>query len=71
MQKTKEFIKFLSENDGIGNKQSLIQKVTKKFDLIQDRTIYYCDSFAVRFSYSSSSSFSNTVLSLPIITKIL
>lgn len=32
--------------------------------MIKDRTIYYCDSFAVRFSYSSSSSFSNTVLSL-------
>jgi len=64
MIKIREFIKFISYNDGIGNKQSLIQKVTTEFDLIKDRTLYYCDEFAVRFSYSSNSSFSNTVLSL-------
>ena len=64
MKKIKEFIKFISDNDGIGNKQSLIQKVTAEFKLIKDRTLYYCDEFAVRFSYSSNSSFSNTVLSL-------
>jgi hypothetical protein len=62
--KLREFIKFISENDGIGNKQSLIQKANAHFNLIRDRTIYYCDSFAVRFSYSSSTGFSNTVLSL-------
>jgi len=62
--KIREFIKFISDNDGIGNKQSLIKKVTVKFKLIKDRTIYYCDEFAIRFSYSSNSSFSNTVLSL-------
>lgn len=64
MEKLQEFIRFISENDGIGNKQSLIQKVTEKFDLVKDRTLYYCDYFAVRFSFSSSSNFSNTVLSL-------
>ncbi len=64
MVKIREFIKFISDNDGIGNKQSLIKKVTVKFKLIKDRTIYYCDEFAIRFSYSSNSSFSNTVLSL-------
>jgi len=64
MLKIREFIKFISDNDGIGNKQSLIQKVTANFNLIKDRTLYYCDEFAVRFSYSSNSSFSNTVLSL-------
>ena len=64
MKKLSEFIKFISDNDGIGNKQSLIFKANDKFDLIKDRTIYYCDSFAVRFSYSSGTGFSNTVLSL-------
>ena len=64
MIKIKEFIKFISDNDGIGNKQSLIQKVSVRFDLTKDRTLYYCSEFAVRFSYSSNSSFSNTVLSL-------
>jgi len=64
MLNLKEFIKFVSDNDGIGNKQSLVHKVTSQFDLVKDRTLYYCDSFAVRFSFSSNSSFSNTVLSL-------
>lgn len=64
MKKLREFIEFVSENDNIGNKQSLIQKVNARFDLTKDRTLYYCDSFAVRFSFSSNSSFSNTVLSL-------
>lgn len=64
MTKLREFIKFVSNNDGIGNKQSLIQQANAHFNLIRDRTIYYCDSFAVRFSYSSSNGFSNTVLSL-------
>lgn len=64
MTKLREFIKFISENDGIGNKQSLIQQAIAHFNLIKDRTIYYCDSFAVRFSYSSRTGFSNTVLSL-------
>jgi hypothetical protein len=64
MTKLREFIKFISDNDGIGNKQSLIHQANTHFNLIKDRTIYYCDSFAVRFSYSSSTGFSNTVLSL-------
>lgn len=64
MKKLREFIKFISDNDGIGNKQNLILKANEQFELIKDRTIYYCDSFAVRFSYSSKTGFSNTVLSL-------
>ncbi|MCH7724072.1 MAG: hypothetical protein IIC76_12190 [Bacteroidetes bacterium] len=64
LKKLREFIKFISDNDGIGNKQNLILKANEQFELIKDRTIYYCDSFAVRFSYSSKTGFSNTVLSL-------
>ncbi|MCP5062599.1 MAG: hypothetical protein GY936_09065 [Ignavibacteriae bacterium] len=64
MKTLQDFINFIISNDGIGNKQSLISKVKNQFDLTKDRTIYYCDSFAVRFSYSSSNNFSNTILSL-------
>jgi len=64
LKKLREFIKFISDNDGIGNKQNLILRANEQFELIKDRTIYYCDSFAVRFSYSSKTGFSNTVLSL-------
>ncbi len=36
----------------------------EKFNLVIDGAVYYCDSFAVRFSYSGSGGFSNTILSL-------
>jgi len=59
-----EFIDFVTSKDGIGNKASLIAEVQKKFKLTKDRSVYYSQHFAVRFSYSSSSGFSNTVISL-------
>jgi len=37
MTKLREFIKFISDNDGIGNKQSLIQQANAHFNLIKDR----------------------------------
>ena len=36
----------------------------KKFKLTKDRSVYYSKHFSVRFSYSSSLGFSNTVISL-------
>lgn len=41
----------------------------EKFDLIKDRSIFYCDDFAIRFSGSKSDSFSNTVTSISNIHK--
>ncbi len=60
----KEFINFIQSRDGIGNKTSLITEVQNKFKLTKDRSVYYSKHFAVRFSYSSSNGFSNTVISL-------
>lgn len=57
-------IDFITEQNGVGNKSTLIKKVQKKFHLTKDRSIYYSDHYAIRFSYSTSSSFSNTVISL-------
>ena len=57
-------INFIRELDGIGNKSTLIEKVQNKFHLTRDRSIYYSEHYAIRFSYSSSTSFSNTVISL-------
>lgn len=59
-----EFVEFIAKHDKIGNKGKLINLASEYFGFTKDRTVYYCDSFAVRFSYSSSGSFSNTVLSL-------
>lgn len=57
-------ISFIKGLDGIGNKSTLIKKVQEKFHLIKDRSIYYSEHYAIRFSSSSSTSFSNTVISL-------
>lgn len=59
-----ELINLIQSKDGIGNKTSLIAEVQHKFKLTKNRSVYYSTHFAVRFSYSSSSGFSNTVISL-------
>jgi len=59
-----EFINFIKSKDGIGDKSSLIDIANRKFNFTKDRSIYYTKHFAVRFSFSTSTSFSNTVISL-------
>lgn len=59
-----DFIEFIRSRDGIANKSRLISEVQKKFGLTKDRSVYYSEYFSVRFSFSSSTSFSNTVISL-------
>jgi len=59
-----EFVDYIKSRDGAQNKSALIGDVQNKFNLIKDRSIYYSEHFSVRFSYSSSTSFSNTVISL-------
>ena len=60
----KNFVTFIKTKDGVGNKSVLIRDAVKKFNLTKDRSVYYCENFSVRFSFSSSTSFSNTVISL-------
>ena len=60
----KSFIDFVKSKDGVGNKSVLIEESQKIFKLTKDRSVYYSKNFSVRFSYSSSTSFSNTVISL-------
>lgn len=57
-------IEFIRKHDGIGNKSRLVKKTKEEFNLVEDRSVYYSEYFAIRFSYSSSKSFSNTVVSL-------
>jgi hypothetical protein len=59
----KDFISFAKTNI-VGNKTTFINLVRSNFAFTKDRSVYYCNSFAVRFCYSASGSFSNTVLSL-------
>ena len=59
-----ELIDFVKSKDGIGNKAVLTEVVQKQFGLTKDRSVFYSENLAIRFSSSHSTSFSNTVLSL-------
>ena len=61
---TEQFIAFLRKYDGINDKAKLAELVSDYFQLTKDRSVYYCKSFAVRFSSSATQNFGNTVLSL-------
>jgi len=64
-----KFIDFVKSKDGIGNKSELIKKTQERINLTRDRSVYYSKHFAVRFSSSHSTNFSNTVLSLSVLQK--
>lgn len=57
-------IQFVESQDGIANKSALIKRVRDKFRLTKDRSVYYSPHFAIRFSSTRSSAFSNTVIAL-------
>lgn len=59
-----DFIRFISSKNGINDKSQLSKLSMSKFNLIKDRSVYYCSEFAVRFSAAKKLNFSNTVLSL-------
>jgi hypothetical protein len=66
----KQVTEFISLYDGINDKSQLAEIVASKFALTQDRSVYYNGDFAIRYSSSQSSSFSNTVLSLSNLQKV-
>lgn len=67
----KEFIGYITHEAPRNNKAKVVETVCQKFALTKDRTVYHNNSFAVRFSYSKSTSdsFSNTILSLSALEK--
>ena len=69
MKEVNRLIEFIISLDGTGNKDAVKQQVVQQFKLVRDRSVFYCDSFAIRFSYTSGNSFSNTVLSLSALQK--
>ena len=54
----------ISSNCPQNDKDKVKKVIQDKFSLIRDRSIFYCEDFAVRVSYTKTTSFSNTVLSL-------
>ncbi|MBR4858666.1 MAG: hypothetical protein IKU08_05710 [Clostridia bacterium] len=59
-----QLVDFISEKDGNTDKNRLQKAVQEAFGLVKERSVYYCDWFAIRFCKSASRSFSNTVLAL-------
>lgn len=67
----KEFVHYITEDAPRFNKANVEDAALRKYHFIKDRKVYHNQYFAVRFSYSKSSSdsFSNTVLSLSALEK--
>ena len=67
--KINDVIDFIHSKNGIADKAKLADLVQKKYSLTQDRKVYYCNDFAIRFSKSENRRMSNTVLSLSALQK--
>ena len=59
-----QLVDFISDRDGNTDKSRLQNAVQEAFDLVKERSVYYCDWFAIRFCKSVSRNFGNTVLAL-------
>ncbi|WP_299392574.1 hypothetical protein [uncultured Desulfovibrio sp.] len=59
-----KLVEFISSKDGNTDKSHLQNEVQEAFGLVKERSVYYCDWFAIRFCKSVSRSFGNTVLAL-------
>jgi hypothetical protein len=70
MNKLTDLFAFISSHHGINDKAKLTTLIVKQFGLTQDRSVFYCADFAIRFSSGSNASFSNTVLSLSNLKKV-
>lgn len=59
-----QLVDFISSRDGNTDKSRLQNAVQEAFDLVKERSVYYCDWFAIRFCKAASRNFGNTVLAL-------
>lgn len=64
-----ELVQFIESKDGIADKEKLARLVQREFHLVKDRSVYYCQDFAIRFSHSENKRMGNTVLSLSALRK--
>lgn len=60
----RRLLALIHEHDGVNDKVILASIVADELHLVKDRSVYYCDDFALRFSSSAGRRFGNTVLSL-------
>jgi hypothetical protein len=64
-----DFIAFVQSLNGVGDKARVIEAAVERFKFIKDRSVFYTEGFAVRFSYTAGGGFPNTVLSLSCLRK--
>jgi hypothetical protein len=64
-----DLIAFLGTINKLNDKAKIANLVQSEFSLVLDRSVYYNDNFALRFSASESENFGNTVLSLSALQK--
>ncbi len=64
-----QLIEYVSSKDGKTDKISLQNSLQKEFELTKDRSVFFCDWFAIRFCKAASKNFGNTVLSLSALHK--
>lgn len=62
-------IAFVSNKDGVTDKSSLSSAVQHTFSLVKERSVFYCEWFAIRFCTAASRNFGNTVLALSSLRK--
>lgn len=67
--KLSQLVSFINAQNGIADKASLTKKVQTEFSLTKDRSVFFCQDFAIRFCKGRSRSFGNTVLSLSALQK--
>ena len=67
--KLEELIKYILSNNKEISKYDLSLACKIMFNLTQDRSIFYCPDFAIRFCQSNSKNFSNTIVSLSSLQK--
>lgn len=59
-----DFVEYVNSNMPKHNKEKAQQEAQKRFRMTKDGKVYFTEYFAVRFCYSKSGAFSNTVLAL-------
>ena len=64
-----KLISCINRYNGIADKDKLADAIKKEFLMVKDRSVYYCEHFAIRFSKSEHKKMSNTVLSLSSLQK--
>ena len=70
MSTLKQLLEMIEAHSGINDKSKLAALISARFGLTRDRSVFYCEDFAIRFSSAAGLSFSNTVLSLSNLKKV-